>query len=78
MAIRNNEIRKNGMGMAASFTSDPVDAHGSLHYTASNVVDQKTFVESEETAMSGGTAERTDFFLRNKSLCKSREYRFYV
>ncbi len=78
LAIRNNEIRKNGMGMAASFALDPADAHQTLPYVAINAIDQKTFVESEETAVPRGTAGRADFFLGNKSLCKSREYRFCV
>lgn len=78
LVIRNNEIREDGMGMAAAFTLDPLYIHYFLLYAAINEIDQETVVGSKETAMSGGATGRTEFCLGNKLRLKSREHRFPV
>ena len=44
LAIRDNEIRKDGMGMATAFTPDPVDTQYTLMNVAIKEIDQVTVV----------------------------------
>ena len=53
LAIRDNEIRKDGMGMTAAFTFNPADMHQTLMYVAIYEINQETVIRGKETAIPG-------------------------
>lgn len=78
LAIRDNEIRKDGMGMAAPLTFDPADVYHTLPCVAFNEIDQESLIGSKGSAITGGTATRAYFCHRGKSLHECRKERFHV
>ncbi len=70
--VRNDEIRENGMGMAAAGTPYPPDPDGGIDDLPVDVVDDTAPVAAMWNAVPPGTAYRADLGLFRKRACGFR------
>ncbi len=70
--VRNDEIRENGMGMAAAGTPYPPDPDGGIDDLPVDVVDDTAPVAAMWNAVPPGTAYRADLGLFHKRACEFR------